>query len=272
MTPSGAPRNKHNVCSYSRLPKLYQNALKRAITWISPYEPQLAHSNGLPKPPGYNLEWSRVTLIQVALITGPPAKASHHEHHLKLCRNLSSHITTEQKPSGAHLTSLGGIWVQTAWRASHTARRHTPTESSLHRHRRVDSALPPGASRCHRLVHPSRAARRHCTLRVSVAPFRLAEPSLPPGALLALRPLSQVCVPSTWRLAHAAKCHTSSTMLLVSWHLNRSQWTSNHTTHQVITPVWFSSHTTITTLQYAHLALPPNQLLSRSYALLYLLL
>jgi len=46
----------------------YQNSiiitLKRAITRTSPYEPQLAHSTGLPKPPGYNLEWSRVTPIQ----------------------------------------------------------------------------------------------------------------------------------------------------------------------------------------------------------------
>jgi len=36
----------------------------------------LAHFTGLPKPLGYNLEWSRVTTIQVTLVTGPPAK--HH--------------------------------------------------------------------------------------------------------------------------------------------------------------------------------------------------
>ena len=98
VTPSGAPRNKHKVCSCSRLPKLYQNTLKRAITRTSPYEPQLAHSTGLPKPPGYNLEWSRVTPIRVTLVTGPPAKASDHEHHLKLCRNHSSRTITKPKP------------------------------------------------------------------------------------------------------------------------------------------------------------------------------
>jgi len=146
VTPSGAPRNKHKVCSCSRLPKLYQNTLKRAITRTSSYEPQLAHSTGLPKPPGYNLEWSRVTPIRVTLVTGPPAKASHHEHHLKLCRNLSSRTITKSKPLGAHLTLPSKHWVQTAWRASHTARRQVPVESSLHCHRLADSALPLGAS------------------------------------------------------------------------------------------------------------------------------
>ena len=113
MTPSGAPRNKHKVCSYSKLPKLYQNTLKREIIRTSPYEPQIAHSTGLPKPPGYNLEWSCVTPIRVTLVIGPPAKASRHEHHLKLCRNLSSRTITELKPLGAHLTSSGKHWHHT---------------------------------------------------------------------------------------------------------------------------------------------------------------
>jgi len=43
---------------------------------------------------------------------------------------------------------LGGNWVETAWRASHTARHHTPAESSLHRHRLADSTLPPGTLCC----------------------------------------------------------------------------------------------------------------------------
>ncbi|QCE07033.1 hypothetical protein DEO72_LG9g2048 [Vigna unguiculata] len=46
----------------------------------------LAHSTGLPKPPGYNLEWPRVTPIQVTLITRPPNKASHQDLYPKLCR------------------------------------------------------------------------------------------------------------------------------------------------------------------------------------------
>ena len=177
VTPSGAPRNKHKVCSCSRLPKLYQNTLKRAITRTSPYEPQLAHSTGLPKPPVYNLELSRATPIRVTLVTGTPAKASHHEHHLKLCRNLSSRTITEPKPLGAHLTSPSKHWVQTAWRASHTARRHAPAEPSLHRHHLADSALPPGATRHHRLAHPSHAARRPArsvTIVTGLFPIRLA--------------------------------------------------------------------------------------------------
>jgi len=38
----------------------------------------LAHFTGLSKPPGYNLEWSRVTPIQATLVTGPLAN-----HRLK---------------------------------------------------------------------------------------------------------------------------------------------------------------------------------------------
>jgi len=114
----------------------------------SPYEPQPAHSTGLLKPPGYNLKWSRVTPIQDTLVTGPPAKASHHEHPLKRCRKLSLHIITGPKPSGTHLTPLGGIKLQTVWRASHTARHQAPAELSLHRHRLADSTLCHQAPRC----------------------------------------------------------------------------------------------------------------------------
>jgi len=191
VTPSGAPRNKHDFCSCSRLPKLHQNSLRRAITRTSPYEPQLAHSTGLPKLPGYNLEWSHVTPIRVTLITGRPAKASHHEHHLKLCRNLSSHIDTEPNPPGAYHTSLGENWAQTAWWASHTARRHAPAESSLHCHRRADSIMPSGALHCSSPPGaPSHAVKRQPPSRPFVSSFRLVGPSLPPGALHAVWLLS----------------------------------------------------------------------------------
>jgi len=241
VTPSRAPQNKHKVCSCSRLPKLYQNTLKIAITRTSPYKPQLAHSTGLPKPPGYNLEGSRVNPIRVTLVTGRPAKASHHEHHLKLCRNLSSRTITEPKPLGAHLTLPGKHSVQTTKRASHTARHHAYAASSLHRHRRADCTMLSGATHRHRVAHLPRAARRHRTIRVSTAPFCLAEPSLPPGTLLTLWPLSQVGVPSAWQLAHAARRHTSSALLLVYRHLNRSTKDLNHTTHQFIGELWHSN-------------------------------
>jgi len=65
---------------------------------------------------------------------------------LELCRNLSSRIITEPNLPGVHHTPLGGNLVQTAWRASHTAKRQAPAESSLHRHRLADYTLLPGAS------------------------------------------------------------------------------------------------------------------------------
>ena len=105
----------------------------------SPYEPQLAHSTRFPKPPSYNQEWSHVTPIRDTLVTGPPAKASHHEHHLKVCRKpfLSRHH-----------------WTKTAWRASHAARRNLgPDHLASITHRQAPSASrilttlsPPGNS------------------------------------------------------------------------------------------------------------------------------
>jgi len=130
VTPSGVPQNKHKFVVVPRLPKLYQVHWRGQSFETSPYEPQLAHSTGLPKPPGYNLEWSRVTPIRDALVTRPPAKASHHEHHPKPCRNPSSGTNSAPKPPGAPFALLGRTWFQTAWRASHTAKRHAASKAS----------------------------------------------------------------------------------------------------------------------------------------------
>ena len=198
--------------------------LKRAITWTSPYEPQLSHSTGLPKPPGYNLQRSRVILIRVTLITGPPAKASHHVPHLKLCRNLSSRTIIEPKPPGAHHMLLGGTWLQTAWRASHTARRHAPVVPSQYRHRLAASphrqapCLVVAAWRLHALRQALCSRCDHCHWFIFL---------------------------SAWRRERAPRRYTSSTMLLVFEHLNRSQGISEHTNHPSITQLWFTSHISI---------------------------
>jgi len=55
--------------------------------------PNTRYPNTIPQ---YNLEWPRVTPIQDTLIIGPPAKASHHEHHLKLCKNSPRAPTLHQ--------------------------------------------------------------------------------------------------------------------------------------------------------------------------------
>jgi len=87
VTPSGVPQNEQESVVVPRLPNSIRctkegNHLKPRHT-----SHNLAHSTGLPKPPGYNLEWPHVTPIQDTLVTGPLVKASHHEQHLKLCRN-----------------------------------------------------------------------------------------------------------------------------------------------------------------------------------------
>ena len=168
----------------------YQNStritLKRAIIWTSPYEPQLAHSTGLPKPPGYNLQWSRVIPIRVTLVTGPPAKVSHHVPHLKLCRKLFI---------------VHYHWTKITWRASHAARRNlapdrlagithrqTPRASSTltvppppggHHHtaRLLVSASSPGAS-----IALCQASSPHCHCWLCFASRPPGGSLTPPGA------------------------------------------------------------------------------------------
>jgi len=91
----------------------------------------LVHSTVLPKPPGYNLEWPRVTPIQVTLIIGPPGKESHNETHPKQCRNPPHESSLHPKSLGAPLMSQGGTWFQTAWWESHTTNHHAPSSSPV---------------------------------------------------------------------------------------------------------------------------------------------
>ena len=142
----------------------YQNSigitLKRAITQTSPYEPQLAHSTELPKPPGYNLEWSRITPIQDTLVARPPVKASHAAR-----RNLAP-------------DRLAGITHRQAPRT---------TVPSQYRHRLADTTTPPSAlPRRHRLAHPPPVARHPAPTVTIVTGFwhyRLAACLAPPGAI-----------------------------------------------------------------------------------------
>jgi len=126
----------------------------------------LAHSTRLPKPPGYNLEWPRVTLIQVTLVTWSPTKASYHDLHPKLCRNPPRDPTLHPKPPGAPLASLGGLGSR-------------PPHGPL---------TPPGAKRLPMLL-PHRS--------------RLAEPTLLPGAMHVQWPLPLFWVAIAWRLVRA---------------------------------------------------------------------
>jgi len=86
-TPSGVPQNEHKSVVVPRLPNSIRCTEEGNHPKPRRMSHNLAHSTGLPKPPGYILEWPRVTPIQVTLVTGPPAKASHYDTHPKLCRS-----------------------------------------------------------------------------------------------------------------------------------------------------------------------------------------
>jgi len=110
-TPSGVPQNEPKFVVVPRLPNSISYTKKGNHPELHCTSHDLAHSTGLPKPPGYNLEWSHVTPIQVTLVIGPPAKASHHDLHPKLCRNPPHDPTPHPRPPGAPLMSLGGTWL-----------------------------------------------------------------------------------------------------------------------------------------------------------------
>jgi len=188
-TPSEVPQNELKCVVVPRLPNSIRCTEEGNHSKPHRTSHNLAHSVGLPKPPGYDLEWPLVTPIQVTLITRPPAKAPHQDTHPKLCRNPPLEPTLHQKPPDTPLTSLGKTWFQTAWRTSHTARRQTPSIASV-------ALLPPGRTHT--------AAKRHAHAVATATVFGY----LSPGGL-----------PS------AARRHTISAMLLVSGISNRSQGT-----------------------------------------------
>ena len=126
MTPSGVPQNELKSLAVSRLPNSFSCTEEGNHSEPHRMSHDLAHSTRLPKRPGYNLKWQRVTPIQVTLVIGPPAKAMHLDPHPKLCRNHHHEPTLHPKSPGVPLASPGGTWFQTAWRASHTAKRQAP--------------------------------------------------------------------------------------------------------------------------------------------------
>ena len=186
----------------------YQNSIR--ILWrgqsseTSSYEPQSAHSTGLPKPPGYNLKWSRVTPIQDALVTRPPTKASHHEHPLKRCRKLPSRTISGPKSPGTHLTPLGGNWVD----------------------RLAVSTLPPSASLSAiawyiPLASPGTTHHQgfYCTISPGGTIPTAKRPARTMTTIVTL-PLGDSC--TLLGTIPVAQCY---------WFLvlkNRSQWTTNH--------------------------------------------
>ncbi|QCD79408.1 hypothetical protein DEO72_LG1g3048 [Vigna unguiculata] len=69
-------RQEHNpyLFTKTRVPNSSDNTEESNLPEPIRTSHDLAHSTGLPKPSGYNLEWPRVTPIQVALVTRPLAK------------------------------------------------------------------------------------------------------------------------------------------------------------------------------------------------------
>jgi len=73
-TPSGVPQYKPQFVFVPRLPNSINYTKERNLSKPIRTSHDLAYSTGLPKPPGYNLEWPSVTPIQVTLVTRPSTK------------------------------------------------------------------------------------------------------------------------------------------------------------------------------------------------------
>ena len=130
-----------------------------------------------------------------------------------------------------------GITHRQASRACSIITASSPS-SGLHHATRRHSPPPPGAP------FSCRQAPLHCQGLCY---------TIPPGGTLptARHQASTVATatdlfPSAWRLALAARRHTSSAMLLVFGTLNRSHWILIHTTHQLIEQLGHTKHNSIT--------------------------
>ena len=193
-TPSGVSQYELQSVFVPRLQNSSDNTKEGNLLKPIRTSHDLAHSSGLPKPPGYNLEWPRVTPIQVALITRPQTK-----HHIKT--SIKSYVEPSTQSKSAH----GIVWrlhriVGRNWALDHLA--------SIPHHQ------APSAFQCS--CQPNSAWRNH--------PFHQAPHessglchyfgSLPLGGL-----------------SHVARCHSSSAILLVFRTLEHVLMNLKHVTH-----------------------------------------
>ena len=152
-TPSGVLQNEPQFVVVPRLPNSVSYTEEGNLLEPRRTSHNLAHSTGLPKPPGYNFEWPRVTPIQVTLIIGPPTK-----HCL---------MTSIQSGVGILLTSNSA--PITAWQTPHAARRHTLFRASTR-------SFPPSG-----IIF---SAKRHAFQAYLVFPYHLTAHLKPLGATL----------------------------------------------------------------------------------------
>jgi len=160
----------------------YQNSI-RCVEESNHLKPRrmshdLAHSTGLPKPPGHNLEWSRVTPKQDTLVIGPQPK----------------HRIMNITESFVEILCVHQLYTKTARRASRVARRNlVPDPLAGISHHQAPSALQ---KPCRSVTawRTQLCRRRHSQAVATTTVFE----TLPPGGWL-----------------HVVRHHTSSTMLLV---------------------------------------------------------
>jgi len=106
-TPSGVSQYEPQSIFVSRLPSSSANTEEGNLPRPIRTSHDLAHSIGFPKPPSYNIEWSRVTPIRTPLITGPQTN-----HRLKT--SIQSRVESFTQSNST---------LETAWRFTHVARR-----------------------------------------------------------------------------------------------------------------------------------------------------
>ena len=168
--------------------------------------------------------------IRDALVIGPPAKASHHDHTLKRCRKLSSRTINGPKP-------LGEIQLQTAWRASHTARRQALAQYHI-----VPS--PPGTSNL----------RRQAPIAFQASCFLVPPGGTHPTARHPTRPVTTATVrdSTAWwlalhRQAPYQQCKTTGFGIFNRY--QRSQFIPHtNVSHKYVTPSTILYHITIHTI------------------------
>jgi len=175
----------------------------------------LARSTGLPKPPSYNLEWPRVTPIQVTLVTGPSEK-----HRIKT--SIQSRV---------EFSSQSNSTAKTAWCITHVARQKlVPDRQAVSSRRQATSA-----SKC---LYQTTFTRRSL-------PYRQA----PHGSSGYYHFFGSLSLEGSSRVARR---HTNSAMLLVFGTLEQVLKNLKHAIHRSYYQSYLSSDNHMTESLFTH--------------------
>ena len=167
-TPSGVSQYKPQSVFVQRLPNSPDITEEGNLPEPIRTSHNIAHTIGLPKPTGYNLEWPRVTPIQVTLITRPTTK-----HRIKtfIQSRVESSSQSNSTPRIAWRLVRIAWWKLVPDCLTVTSCRHALSSTFV---RPIPPSRTTPSARCHAILVASTTV---------LSPYRLAACPASPGAI-----------------------------------------------------------------------------------------